>query len=629
MVSTPGHILAGINSPDDLKQLSTDQLNALCAELRHFIIENGAHHPGHLGANLGVIELTLALHFVFNTPYDRIIWDVGHQAYAHKILTGRRDVFHTNRQLNGISGFPRMSESEYDCFGTGHSSTSISAALGMAMASALKGETDRQHIAVIGDGSMTAGMAYEAMNHAGAVNSNVLVILNDNGIAIDKNVGALKNYFSRITASHSYNRFKRKTWRVFRGTWFHKFVNKTATAIKWTFLKRSNLFEAFNFRYFGPVDGHDMEKLVAMLIRLRDIPGPKVLHVLTTKGKGFAKAESDQVTWHAPGRFDSETGEILDKECPGKQPPKYQHVFGKTLLDLAMTNDKIFGITPAMPSGSSLNIMMAKFPNRAVDVGIAEQHAVTFAAGLAQSGLIPFCAIYSSFLQRSYDQIVHDVALQKLPVVFCIDRAGIVGEDGATHQGALDIAFLLTIPNMVISAPIDELDLRNLMFTAQSGKHGPFAIRYPRGRGVHEQWQSTMHEVEIGKADCLRKGENIAVLTTGTIGNHLIQLYDQLDKAGIAFSHYHFRFIKPLDEEALKDICAKHTKVLTIEDGTTMGGFGSQIASYLMANHHLLHFSSIGIPDHFIEHGSPDELYKMLGMDAEGIFTKMTELNSN
>lgn len=617
-------VLYKIHTPADLKTLSEAELTQLCEELRDYIIDIVCQKPGHLGASLGVIELTVALHYVFNTPYDKLIWDVGHQAYAHKIITGRRREFRTYRSYNGLSGFPKMSESEYDAFGTGHSSTSISAALGMAIASKLKNEKDRQHIAVIGDGSMTGGMAIEAMNNAGISNTNLLVILNDNGIAIDQNVGALKEYLTDITTSPTYNKLKDRLWLLFNR--FNKYGHKTITlakqiqnGLKSTILDKSNLFEALNFRYFGPVDGHDIGKLIKVLKDLKQIPGPKLLHCITIKGKGFQYSEKDQTLFHAPGVFDKVTGEITEQNHNGTRPPLYQNVFGKTILELAEQNPKIVGITPAMPTGCSLNMMMEKMPGRAFDVGIAEQHAVTYAAGLASQGLIPFCNIYSSFLQRGYDQLIHDVALQKLHVVFCIDRAGLVGEDGPTHHGAYDLAFLRLVPGLIIAAPLNETELRNLMYTAQLKDNGPFVIRYPKGRGVTVDWQKPFSELETGKGQLIKEGKDAVVLSIGNVGNYVIEASSMLEKEGISIEHYDMRFLKPIDKDVLHKVFKKFKKVVTIEDGTIVGGLGSAVLEFMSENNYTAKVVRLGIPDRFITQGTNIELHKECGYDTEGI----------
>lgn len=612
-------ILDKVNKPEDLKTLNKAELLQLCDELRKYIIYSVAENPGHLGANLGVIELTVALHYVFNTPKEPIIWDVGHQAYAHKILTGRKKHFHTNRKLHGISGFPKIHESPYDSFGTGHSSTSISAALGMAVADALSGDTTTNHIAVIGDGGLTGGMAFEAINHAGDINPNLLIIFNDNGIAIDNNVGAVKEYFAKITASKTYNRFKGRTWRLLRKTWLHKAIHKTASAIKSAFLKQSNFFESLNFRYFGPIDGHNISDLIAVLSDLKVMPGPKVLHIVTTKGKGFTRAEQQQTIYHAPGQYDAKTGELIESACNGISTQKYQTVFGKSLVELARMNEKIVAITPAMLSGSSLTYMQQKFPERTFDVGIAEQHAVTFSAGLAHKGYIPFCCIYSTFLQRAYDQIIHDVALQKLPVIFCIDRAGIVGEDGPTHQGQFDLAFLRPIPNLIISAPIDEIQLRNLMYSAQANPKLPFAIRYPKGRGVQPEWKQPFKQLEIGKARLLSEGEQVAILSIGHIGNLVIEAVKRLHLQNIFVQHYDMVFLKPIDEVVLKNVMSGFSTVITIEDGTIKGGLGSEVAEFISRHNTSIKHIPVGIPDTFIQQGTVEEIHDILGMSTEQI----------
>lgn len=624
MAPKQGELLSDIYSPADLKKLKESELPQLCEEIRQFIINETSSNPGHLGSGLGVVELTVALHYVFNTPYDKLIWDVGHQAYAHKILTGRKDLFHLNRMLDGISGFPKMSESEYDAFGVGHSSTSISAALGMATAARLQHDNKRQHIAVIGDGAMTGGQALEAMNNAGVSKSNLLVILNDNGIAIDKNVGAMNDYLTDITTSRIYNRFKDKVWFLMGGntrygTNSRAVVRQISNAVKLTLLKKSNLFEAFNFRYFGPVDGHDVLHLIKILSDLRNIPGPKLLHLITVKGKGFPEAENHQTTFHAPGLFNPETGEILEEKKCKSLPPKYQIVFGKTILELAELNPKIVGITPAMPSGCSLNLMMAKMPDRAFDVGIAEQHAVTFSAGMAATGMVPFCNIYSTFMQRAYDQVIHDVALQNLNVVFCLDRAGIVGEDGATHHGVYDLAYFRFIPNLTVVSPMNEVELRNLMYTAQLDNMGPFVIRYPRGRGVCDEWRKPFEKIEVGKGRCLREGKDLAILSIGHIGNLATEACKQLSGMGIEAAHYDMRFLKPIDKVLLEEVFSKYTKVITIEDGTIIGGLGSAVIEYVNDHNLPAIVQRLGVPDTFIEQGSVAELYRICGCDIQGI----------
>jgi 1-deoxy-D-xylulose-5-phosphate synthase len=635
MMIEPGPLLAAISSPADLKKLAPEQLVQASAELREFIIDTVSIYGGHFGASLGVVELTVALHYVFNTPYDQLVWDVGHQAYGHKILTGRRDLFPTNRRYGGMSGFPKRSESEYDAFGVGHSSTSIGAALGMSVASDYKKEFDRQHIAVIGDGSMTAGMSFEALNQAGALNNNMIVVLNDNCMSIDPNVGALKEYLTDITTSRTYNKVRDELWNVLGklskfGPNPQQIARKVEAAMKATLMKQSNLFEALNFRYFGPVDGHDVQHLVAVLNDLKSIPGPKLLHCVTVKGKGYALAEKDQTLWHAPGLFDKITGEIFTKIPDKPQPPKYQDVFGHTLLELAQANDKIMGVTPAMPSGSSLNIMMAAMPDRAFDVGIAEQHAVTFSAGMATQGLVPFCNIYSSFMQRGYDQVVHDVALQNLHVVFCLDRAGFAGADGPTHHGCYDIAYMRCIPNIVVSAPMNEQELRNLMYTAQLPENaGPFSIRYPRGEGVMPEWRTPLQRVAIGTGRVVREGEvgGVAILSIGHIGNYAVKATTALAAEGLDVGHYDMRFCKPLDEEMLLAIARRYRAIVTVEDGCLQGGFGSAVLEFLADQDQYLAVRRLGIPDRVVEHGTQDQLYKECGFDAEGIMKAVRELS--
>lgn len=618
MTVTEYKYLYRINSPEDLRNLSVDELQTYCGELRQFIIEQLSHNPGHLGSSLGVVELTAAIHYIFNTPDDKLIWDVGHQAYAHKIITGRRDQFCTNRKLGGLSGFPRIEESAYDAFGTGHSSTSISAALGIATASALKSEK-RDVIAVIGDGALTGGLAFEGLNNAGASNANILVILNDNDMSIDPNVGAMKEYLLSISTSKKYNIFKQRTWdNLERMPRLRRILQKAGNALKQGLLQQSNLFESLHFRYFGPVDGHDINALTRVLSDLKEIPGPKLLHVLTVKGKGYKPAEDNQSIWHAPGMFIPETGERIVKDQHGI-PPRYQDVFGETILELARKNDKIVGITPAMPTGCSLNIMMEQMPERCFDVGIAEGHAVTFSAGLAAMGLIPFCNIYSSFMQRAYDNAIHDVAIQKLNVVMCLDRAGLVGEDGATHHGAFDIAYFRPTPNMVISSPMNESELRNLMYTASLGK-GPFVIRYPRGRGVMEDWHTPMEEIKIGTSRILREGHDIAVLSFGHVGNFVVNALDEAEqKYGISATHVDVRFAKPLDEAMLHSIGRNFGKIITVEDGVIKGGMGSAVLEFMNSNGYDCHVKMLGIPDSFIEHGTPDQLHALCGYDTHGI----------
>ncbi len=631
MTPAQGTMLSNIESPADLRKLAIDDLPQVCSDVRQFILEVVSRNPGHLGASLGVVELTTAIHYAFNTPDDKLIWDVGHQAYAHKILTGRKDIFFTNRTYKGISGFPRMSESEYDAFGTGHSSTSISAALGMAVASGLLGKKNQQHIAVIGDGSMTAGMAMEALNNAGVSKANLLVILNDNGIAIDKNVGGLSKYLTNITTSRAYNRLKDKIWWLMGGKTRYgansrAVVKQIGNAVKATLLKESNLFEAFGFRYFGPVDGHDVVRLVHLMRDLQNIPGPKLLHVVTVKGKGYEKAERDQTLFHAPGAFDMETGEIKETHCQN-QPPKYQVVFGKTIIELAELNKKIVGVTPAMPTGCSLNLMMAKMPDRAFDVGIAEQHAVTFSAGMAASGLVPFCNIYSSFMQRSYDQLIHDVALQNLHVVFCLDRGGVVGEDGATHHGVYDLAYLRAIPNMTICSPMNEEEMRNMLYTAQLDGMGPWAIRYPRGRGVMPQWKTDFAALKPGKGRQIREGNDVAIVSIGHIGNVALEACLRLAGEGIETGLFDIRFLKPLDNELLHIVFKKFNKIITIEDGSIIGGLGSALTEFANDNgYHNAAIMRLGIPDRFIGQGTLEELHHECGIDLEGILETVKKL---
>lgn len=628
----PGPYLAPIQYPSDLKKVKEEDLVKVCNDLRQYIIDTVSVYGGHFSASLGVVELTVALHYVLNTPDDQLIWDVGHQAYGHKMLTGRRDLFHTNRVYKGISGFPKRSESEYDAFGVGHSSTSISAALGMAVASRLKGETHRQHVAVIGDGAMTAGLAFEGLNHAGVENSNLLVILNDNCMSIDPNVGALKEYLTDITTSPTYNKFKDDVWKALErlnkvGHVSQEIISKIQGTLKSGLLRQSNLFESLKFRYFGPVDGHDVNHLVKLLKDLQHIPGPKLLHCVTVKGKGFAPAEKEQTKWHAPGLFDKVTGEIF-KSVPDKpQPPKYQDVFGHTLVELAELNKKIVGITPAMPSGSSMNIMMKAMPDRAFDVGIAEQHAVTFSAGLATQGLVPFCNIYSSFMQRAYDQVVHDVAIQNLKVVLCMDRAGLAGADGPTHHGALDIPYMRCVPNMIVSAPMNEEELRNLMYTAQLDKiQQPFSIRYPRGNGVMPEWRTPFKEIEIGKGRLVKEGDDVAILSIGHVGNLALDAAGKLELSGISTALYDLRFVKPLDEQLLHDVFSKFSRIVTVEDGTVVGGMGSAVLEFMAQHHYSAKVIQLGMPDAVVEHGEQSELYTECGYDVPAIMKAVQQL---
>lgn len=633
MLITPGPLLKKINSPADLKKLDQAQLVQLCDELRQFIIDNVSVYGGHFGASLGVVELTVALHYVFNTPYDQLVWDVGHQAYGHKILTGRKDVFHTNRLYRGISGFPKRKESEYDTFGVGHSSTSVSAALGMAVASKYMGLTDKQHIAVIGDGALTGGMAFEGLNHAGVSDTNVLIILNDNCMSIDPNVGALKDYLTDITTSKTYNRLKDDVWNMLGkfsnfGKNAQEIVSKIENGIKSALLSQSNLFESLNLRYFGPVDGHDINHLTSVLNDLKNIKGPKILHCVTVKGKGYGPSEKgNATTWHAPGVFDKITGEIYKKVPDKPQPPKYQDVFGHTLVELAKENSKIVGITPAMPSGSSMNIMMKEMPDRAFDVGIAEQHAVTFSAGLATQGLIPFCNIYSSFMQRAYDQVIHDVCIQDLPVNFCLDRAGFAGADGPTHHGAYDIAYFRCIPNMIVAAPMNEQELRNLMYTSSLPRKGKaFSIRYPRGQGVMPEWRTPFEEISIGTGRKLRNGDELAILTIGHVGNYAVEVCEQLEKRNIRVAHFDMRFVKPIDEKLLHEVFSKYKKVITIEDGCIEGGFGSAVIEFMADHKYSAEVRRLGIPDAVIEHGEQLELQHEVGFDPEHIEKAVVEM---
>ena len=629
----PGALLGNINNPDDLKKIPKDQLHQVCNELRQYIIDIVSVHGGHFAASLGVVELSVALHYIYNTPYDQLVWDVGHQAYGHKILTGRRDQFVTNRKYKGLSGFPKRSESEYDTFGVGHSSTSISAALGMAMAAKFKGE-NRKSIAVIGDGSLTAGMAFEAMNHAGVANSDVLIILNDNCMSIDPNVGALKEYLTDIATSPTYNKVRDEIWNLLGKMPVGKstsrsLASKLEASVKGMVNKSSNLFEALQLRYFGPIDGHNITNLVDTLKDLRDIPGPKLLHVITTKGKGYELAEKDQTKWHAPGLFDKLTGEIFKKKIETAQPPKYQDVFGHTLVELAEANPLIMGVTPAMPSGSSLKFMMDKMPDRAFDVGICEQHAVTLSAGLATQGMRVFCNIYSSFMQRAFDQVVHDVAIQKLPVVLCLDRAGLVGEDGPTHHGCYDISYLRCIPNLIVSAPMNEQELRNLMYTAQLDSTGlPFVIRYPRGEGVMPEWKTPLTAIEIGKGRKIKDGKDVAILSFGHPGNFATTAIRNLRSEGMDPAHYDIRFVKPLDEALLHEVFTNYSKIVTVEDGTVVGGFGSAILEFMNANGYKADVTILGIPDRLVEHGTLKELHSECAYDAAGIEAAVKQITT-
>lgn len=621
-----GPILSKIEYPEDLRKLvSEDELPQLADELRQYIIDVVSENVGHFGASLGVVELTIALHYIYDTPYDQLVWDVGHQAYGHKILTGRRENFHTNRKHKGLSGFPKRSESHYDAFGVGHSSTSISATLGMAMASHLKGNKKRKHVAVIGDGSMTAGLAFEALNHAGVEHADLLVVLNDNCMAIDSNVGALKNYLTDISTSPTYNKVKDEVWNMLGkiskfGPTAQEVAHNVEQAVKSVLFKQSNLFESLNFRYFGPIDGHDVKHVANVLRDLKEIPGPKILHCITKKGKGYKPAEEGCPTlWHAPGFFDKGTGELIKSKKTEPQPPKFQDVFGHTIIELAEKNEKIVGITPAMPTGCSLKMMMEVMPTRAIDVGIAEQHAVTFSAGLATQGMIPFCNIYSAFMQRAYDQVIHDVALQKLHVVFCLDRGGLAGADGPTHHGAFDLAYFRCIPNMIVAAPMDEIELRHMMYTAQQDNMGPFSIRYPRGEGSIVDWKKPMHALEIGKARKIRDGTDVCLLSIGAIGTRGIKAAEILENSNISLAHYDMRFVKPLDAKLLHEVFAKFSKIITLEDGCLQGGMGSAVLEFMVDHGYSATVKRLGIEDRFIEHGTQDELYTECGFNTDDI----------
>lgn len=624
MIDEKYPILSKIAAPSDLRKFEKKELEAVCSELRQFIIDSVSCNPGHFGASLGVVELTVALHYVFNTPKDNLVWDVGHQAYAHKILTGRRDIFHTNRKYKGLSGFPKRSESEYDCFGVGHASTSISAALGMAVATELIGD-NKKTIAIIGDGALTGGLAFEGLNNVAMNKSNLLIVLNDNNMAIDPVTGGMNKYLLDITTSKSYNRMRRDVWHFLGKLNYIKsntreIFKNMESSIKSFLLKEGNIFESLDIRYFGPVDGHDVKRLASVLEDIKDFKGPHLLHVVTKKGKGFELAEKEQTLWHAPGLFDKNTGEIV-KVDNGVQPPKFQDVFGHTLVELAEKNTKIIGITPAMPSGSSMNIMMEAFPERSFDVGIAEGHAVTFSAGLATQGLIPFCNIYSTFMQRAYDNVIHDVALQRLDVIFCLDRGGLVGADGATHQGAFDLAYFRCIPNMIVAAPLNEIDLRNMMYTAQLGGYGPFSIRYPRGRGSILDWKQPFKKIEIGKGIMLQEGADLAILSIGAIGIQAVKAVQLLATEAISVAHYDMRFVRPLDTCLLDTIFTQFNKIITLEDGVIKGGFGSAVLEYAMEKNYKGKIQILGIPDNFVEQGTQAELYKECGYDTDSIVT--------
>ncbi len=624
------NILSTLDSPEDLRKLDIDQLPQVCNELRSFIIDSLSKNPGHFASSMGAVELTVALHYVFNTPYDRIVWDVGHQAYGHKILTGRRDLFHTNRKLNGLSGFPLPSESEYDAFVAGHASNSISAALGMATATQLQDEQQRQVIAVIGDASIAGGLAFEGLNNASIIPNNMLIILNDNDMAIDHNVGGLNNYLVDITTSKGYNKLRYDVYRTLRrlklideahrGT-----ILRFNNSLKALLSKQQNIFEGLNIRYFGPIDGHDIGYIIRVLNDIKDMTGPKILHLCTIKGKGYEPAEKEATTWHAPGKFNKDTGERV-KSDESSLPPRFQDVFGKTLVELADKNDKIVAITPAMPTGSSMIYMMEAHPTRSFDVGISEEHAVTFAAGLAKEGLIPFCSIYSTFLQRAFDQVIHDVAIQNLPVIFCIDRAGLVGEDGVTHHGNFDLSYLRCIPNMNIASPMDEHFLQHLMYSAQKKLSGPIAIRYPRGRGNMTDWHCTPQLLEYGKGRKLRDGNDVAILTLGPIGTSVAHVIEKANLQGISAAHYDMIFLKPIDEDILHEVGKNYKRVITVEDGSIKGGLGMAVIEFMNDNGYMVSVKRIGIPDEFIGHGTVDELYKLCGMDEDSILNTILSI---
>ncbi len=629
-MSESSNILSSIHTPEDLRALSESQLHEVCTALRQCIIDEVSTNPGHFGASLGVVELTVALHYVFNTPTDNLIWDVGHQAYAHKLLTGRRTQFHSNRKYQGLSGFPKRSESEYDAFGTGHASTSISAALGMAVAAKQKGE-NKKNIAIIGDGSFTGGLAYEGLNNASMNNADLLIILNDNNMAIDPNVGGMSKYLVNVTTSKTYNRVKKDIWNLLgkldhiksnTRSLFQNFEN----SVKSFMLKEGNIFEALGIRYFGPIDGHDIQHLTKVLKDMKDLKGPRLLHIITQKGKGYKHAEEDQTKWHAPGLFNKETGEILQKTTSSQQAPKFQEVFGHTLVELAEQNDKIIGITPAMPSGSSMNLMMEAMPDRAFDVGIAEGHAVTFSAGLACEGAIPFCNIYSTFMQRAYDNVIHDVALQNLNVVFCLDRGGLVGEDGATHHGVFDLAYFRCIPNMTVSAAYDEEQLRNLMYTAQLPNQGAFSIRYPRRRGSKLDWKQPFQEIKVGTGRKLKEGQKVAILSIGAIGSFAAEAIELLAQEGIQVGHYDMRFLKPIDETLLHEAFSQYEHLVTLEDGCVIGGLGSAVLEFKNDHHYSSSVNRLGVPDNFVEQGTQQELYRECGYDVESILSTVRSL---
>ena len=623
--NTSYKFLNEIDSPEDLRKLPVEDLPEVCRELREMIIDELSRNPGHFGSSLGVIELTVALHYTFSTPYDRIVWDVGHQAYAHKILTGRRDRFSTNRKLNGLAPFPTPSESEYDTFTCGHASNSISAALGMAVAAKLKNETNRHIVAVIGDGSMSGGLAFEGLNNASATPNNLLIILNDNNMAIDRSVGGMKQYLLNLHTSEGYNRFRNVMSRQMSKWGFltderRKAIIRFNNSVKSLLMQQQNIFEGMNIRYFGPIDGHDTVSMIKVLNEIKDMSGPKLLHIHTVKGKGYKPAEECATEWHAPGKFDKTTGERI-KPCAEGMPPLFQEVFGNTLLELAQSNKKIVGVTPAMPSGCSMNIMMKEMPNRVFDVGIAEGHAVTFSAGMAKDGLIPFCNIYSTFMQRAYDNVIHDVAIQKLNVVMCLDRAGLVGEDGATHHGIFDIAYMRIIPNLTIAAPMDEHELRKLMYTAQQPDMGPFVIRYPRGRGMLTDWKCEFEAIPVGKGRLLKEGKDMAVITLGPIGYKAQKAIERIEsETNLSIAHYDLRFVKPLDKEMLDSIGRNFRKIITIEDGVLSGGAGSAVMEFMSDNGYNVDIKRLGIKNCFVQHGAVNELYKICGLDEESIY---------
>ena len=621
-------LLDKIDSPEDLRKLSQEQLPQLCSEVRDFLIQSLSENPGHFASSMGAVEITVALHYVFNTPYDRIVWDVGHQAYGHKLLTGRRDKFSTNRKFGGLSGFPNPSESEYDTFAAGHASNSISAALGMAIASELNQDSPRRNVvAVIGDASIGGGLAFEGINNAANSKNNLLIILNDNNMSIDRNVGSLNSYLGKITTSKGYNRLRHRAYTSLKR---HNLISEKLrgkllrfnNSVKSLLSSQQNIFEGLNVRYFGPFDGHDLNRIIKVLREIKDMEGPRILHLCTVKGKGYEPAEKDPASWHAPGKFDPKTGERKESDPTGK-PLKYQDVFGKTLLELAQNNDKIVGITAAMPSGTSMNIVQDAMPDRVFDVGISEGHAVTFAGGLAKDGLRPYCAIYSSFLQRAFDHVIHDVALQHLPVTFCIDRAGLVGEDGATHHGVYDLAYLRAIPGMIVSAPRNEHWLRNLLYTSQCDNYGPFAIRYPRGNGRNPQWQNEMQKVEIGRGEKLSEGSDVVVLSLGPIAHEVQVAISKAKEENISVAHYDMVFLKPLDEKIMQEVAEKNCPIITVEDGSKIGGLSSSVMEWLNANGYKAQVTSIGVPDEFVSQGSLSELYHYCAMDSDAIYQQI------